>query len=1430
MTMKLGIELLLKGAENVQSGITSVKGTIAGLGQAFKEGMREGMDQALKESQRLPSELEKIAADARKALNIRPDIEIEADIRATKAAYEDLKNSGVATAGELNRAKDAMKKKIGELREEMGKWSGDWEALGKKATEVGGKLESAGMRITALGAAGAAGVGTTVKAFAEQEASGALLKSTMTTAEGLSANFERVHALAIKLGNTLPGNTRDFDVMINKLLQLGVTEEAVLGGVGAAAANLAVVMKLPYEEAAVMAAKLKEATGTSEKDMLKFMDTIQRVAHQGVEPTEMMYAFARSAGGLKQFGIQGEENSRKVAGLYAQLIKLGASGETVGTGFNSALNAFAKFEFGLLGEKKSAQIDAELQRLGISLDFFDDKTKEFKGIDNFIAQLDKLKKVDQESMQKILGGILGGGQDQQFMIALAKGGTEGAKKMQDLMSAQGDINTRVGQQLDTLASKWEAATGTFENFLAALGEKIAPSLKELVDWFGEMSAKAQEFVEKNPELAKWLGLTAAAVSGTAIVAGTGLMAVGAAMQLIGPALGAISAGWGAAAAFFTNPVVLAIAGVAGAAAGGYAVGTKIAEQIDKIVEALTGTNGATLGTALYDMIEGENGIMSWPAKMQAKAGEWIAAGSLLVDNLKAGIQAKAAELLTGLGIVAQLEKGIKIISGTVAGWRKVGADIIEGLWEGIKATMRKPLDAIGELATKLPQWAKDLLNIKSPSRVFAEIGQNIGAGMAGGITDSTPAVEAAITDQAEAAIEAVKALIDDFTDIGVEAKEALANAFADQGSGLFTDYTDSAVEAREQITELMRAAGYDAIAAMIDSASDAITDMEVEALDEIDELAEAFAETLNQYADTDAPQQITAQAAAVDKLTAELKDLGTTAANTGAQTRDWLGRFLPADAGQAAIEEIKRAEDAITQGLTESIMRGLEGGMDWVEIFTAKLKEVFGAMVLRPIIQPIAAAGKEILTGSIGLAASSFANASTGVMGGIGSALSSFFTPGAIAAGMGTGFGLAAANIGAAGYFGGFGANMALAGSSLGAGAFGTAIGAAAPYLLPVLAIASLLGNRKPSDKSANGIIDIGTGEIVAKGGMTGKKAPSEETKSARDAMLTTAGAWADAIRGLGGDIAGQLRFSVGERDGFRADFGADGSKEIVEKEADAFFASLFDAMTERATGLSDAMRGLLSSFDGTSDEALAFAQAMVGVKAYLDSDLIGDATEQIRLAGRTAYQIWADAGTELNDMTAAFDGSLASAQSLGTATATMYQTELALVGQIQGMLASTSAMFSDSIRTIELSVLDSAGKYDYIRAEIDAAFTSLGAAVDPQAIGDLASQINRLTMEAYALLDGEQKAGVADEYTAYLRDVNTLAADRLNAAQAQVENQHAAMVGAIESAMERVAARMEAAAAAQQAAASTPVTVDSRVTVDVNVDTPANVEVGYQG
>lgn len=524
-----------------------------------------------------------------------------------------------------------------EIRDAVGKSTSELGKLQKESNELFGK----GMAGIAGGAAIMASLAPPVAAFSDLEASSIRLKTSMMDAAGtVGPEFEKVNKLAIQLGNRLPGTTADFQNLFEVMLNNGIPAQTLLDGVGESAAYLAVALKMPYEEAGKFAAKMKEATGVANSDMLAFLDTIAKTKNLGVEVGEMQYAFGRSAGSLKLLGLQGLEASKGVAAVYAQLVRSGLSGETVGTGFASIVN-------NLLDAKKMEKTNEAAKQLGVSLTFF--KDGRFLGIENFIAQLDKLRGFTAEQRASVVNALTGGGQDAQMLQTLINNGVEGYNKIQASMNKQATLNMKVEEQLKTLASIWESTTGTITNMLAAIGAAIAPELKMIADYMGAGAAKMQEFFSENPKLAKFISL---------VIAGAGaLMIMVGVINLVKAAVIAMNV------AALANPFVLvAMAAIAAV--------------------ALIYTYWEPIKQFFIDLWEGIKNVFNMGIA-------WIKENwQLLVLGL--------INPVAGIGILI-----VKAIEAFFPELYNAGANIINQIKEGIKSKITEAVEAVSDMTKKM---------------------------------------------------------------------------------------------------------------------------------------------------------------------------------------------------------------------------------------------------------------------------------------------------------------------------------------------------------------------------------------------------------------------------------------------------------------------------------------------------------------------------------------------------------------------------------------------------------------------------------------------------------------------------------------------------------------------------------------------------------
>lgn len=81
---------------------------------------------------------------------------------------------------------------------------------------------------------------------------------------------------------------------------------------------------------------------------------------------------------------------------------------------------------------------------------------------------------------------------------------------------------------------------------------------------------------------------------------------------------------------------------------------------------------------------------------------------------------------------SKLRSGLEAIPGTLG---NIGSNIVQGLIDGVTGAAGKLVDAVKGAVDDAIQGAKDLLGIKSPSRVFRKIGQYVMQGAALGVDD-----------------------------------------------------------------------------------------------------------------------------------------------------------------------------------------------------------------------------------------------------------------------------------------------------------------------------------------------------------------------------------------------------------------------------------------------------------------------------------------------------------------------------------------------------------------------------------------------------------------------------------------------------------------------------------------------------------------------
>lgn len=121
-----------------------------------------------------------------------------------------------------------------------------------------------------------------------------------------------------------------------------------------------------------------------------------------------------------------------------------------------------------------------------------------------------------------------------------------------------------------------------------------------------------------------------------------------------------------------------------------------------------------------------------------KAGEWIVdVGKGILEGINAAWEwvKKEFDIDNVFELIYLMFNPVAWITKIVPKMIEIGAEVLPGLWQGIKDGWNNFWGNIKEFIDGFVQGFKDALGIHSPSKVFAEIGDNLIAGLLNGITE-----------------------------------------------------------------------------------------------------------------------------------------------------------------------------------------------------------------------------------------------------------------------------------------------------------------------------------------------------------------------------------------------------------------------------------------------------------------------------------------------------------------------------------------------------------------------------------------------------------------------------------------------------------------------------------------------------------------------
>ncbi len=272
--------------------------------------------------------------------------------------------------------------------------------------------------------------------------------------------------------------------------------------------------------------------------------------------------------------------------------------------------------------------------------------------------------------------------------------------------------TAQGQELDTLAK--------VHDLEKALGEKVLPLYARGLELVTQAAVSVTAFMQDHPTLAKAAAVAVGALAASLLVLGPIMLAVA---SVLGP--------------YAMLHILFAKLGVTGGALSGVLRGLAVAFNVVMRAVAVLGrvlllnpigllvTAIAVAAYLVYRYWEPISGFFSglWQQVKAAFDGGITGVSALILNWSPAGLFYGAlAPVLQWFGF------------DVPAKFTEFGANIVQGLANGIRSAIGWVTDAVSSVASGAIAAFKSLLGIHSPSRVFAELGGFTMAGLGEGLT------------------------------------------------------------------------------------------------------------------------------------------------------------------------------------------------------------------------------------------------------------------------------------------------------------------------------------------------------------------------------------------------------------------------------------------------------------------------------------------------------------------------------------------------------------------------------------------------------------------------------------------------------------------------------------------------------------------------
>lgn len=617
------------------------------------------------------------------------------------------------------------------LRAAIGMLKSDAISTGKKLSVLGaGTLVAASSAVSSIKAVSGAVMGLSEEAIKFESAMANVKKVVdFESPEG----FKNLKKDILEMTRTIPMSKEELAGIAASGGQLGIAEKD-LKSFTTTIAKMGVAFDMSAEQAGDSMAKLANIYKIPISQIDKLGDAVNQLSNSSpAEAADIVNTLGRVGGVAKQFGL----TELQTASLSNAFIALGRSPEVAGTSINGMLTKL------MTADKQGAKFQKALENMGL----------ESKSLKKAIAQngeqalMDFLKQVEKLPKENQMGALvdLFGSEYADDVAALVGGLDTYRKSIEELKKTGKDGKASFIGSMD---KEFSARSGTTENGLALLknsfselmtvvGERLLPVISKVSSALAGFIQELTDFAAANPALVDSLLILGGILAGV-VVGFSGLTAL----------MGVLSISW-IVAARAMSPLFTAFKVMR-------SVGWLFSRGLLQIIRFLPMVGSAfvklgmmllttpigialtLLGVAAYMLYRNWDTVVAGAKALWQGLGVFVGGVVNAIvsffgtcwERIKAyfggGIGNISAQILrwSPLNLFYQVFRGVMSWFGVQlpSSFAQFGANIIQGLWNGLKSKFEAVKAWFAEKAASLKQTFAGVMGIHSPSRVFRRFG------------------------------------------------------------------------------------------------------------------------------------------------------------------------------------------------------------------------------------------------------------------------------------------------------------------------------------------------------------------------------------------------------------------------------------------------------------------------------------------------------------------------------------------------------------------------------------------------------------------------------------------------------------------------------------------------------------------------------------